>query len=263
MKIELKNVSFAYTPQKQTFSQICFSLHSGEILSILGPNGAGKTTLLNCIAGLSIPAEGDILLDGEPILKLPPRAVARAVGYVPQNIVPSFDYSVLDYVVTGCAPRMGTFERPKKKHYDIAMEAITEMGIAHLAHRPYTQISGGERQQVSIARALAQKPAIILLDEPTSHLDYGNQIKVLRTVHRMAADGYGVVMTTHNPDHALLLNGSVAILDRAGHLTCGTVDEILNEPFLTALYGTDLRLIEIEEIRRRACVAPRIEETDF
>lgn len=251
------NLHYAYTPDRMILKDISFRFRSGEIVSILGPNGAGKTTFLNCLANLVPLDKGEIFIDDKNIKKIPPREVAKVIGYVPQIIVPSFDFSVLEYVVTGCAPHMGTLSRPKQEHYDIAMEAIKRMGIEKLTNRSYSQISGGERQQVSIARALAQRPAFILMDEPTAHLDYGNQIKVLKTVRSLKEEGYGVILTTHNPDHALLLQDQVAILDRDGILTTGLSTDVLNEKDLTELYGTDLKLFYEEGLGREVCAAPQ------
>ena len=254
--LEARNISYSYSKGAPIFRNISFRLEPGKIVSILGPNGAGKTTLLNCLADLIPPDSGEILLSGTPISKMSNRDIAKTIGYVPQIIVPTFSFSVLEYVVTGCAPHMKTFEKPKEEHYDIAMDAIKRMGIEKLANRSYANISGGERQQVSIARALAQRPAIILMDEPTAHLDYGNQINVLKTISRLKEEGLGVVLTTHNPDHALLLRGEVAILSRDGTLQTGACDEILNEENLSALYGTELKLIYEDSLRREVCAAP-------
>ena len=254
-----RDICYSYTRERAILKDISFTFQSGEIVSILGPNGAGKTTFLNCLANLVPLDKGEVLIDGRNIRKIPPREVAKVIGYVPQIIVPSFDFSVLEYVVTGCAPHMGTLSRPKQEHYDIAMEAIKRMGIEKLTNRSYSQISGGERQQVSIARALAQRPAFILMDEPTAHLDYGNQIKVLKTVCSLKEEGYGVILTTHNPDHALLLQDQVAILDRDGVLTTGLSTDVLKEQNLSELYGTELKLFYEERLHREVCAAPQFE----
>ena len=251
------NLHYSYTPDRMILKDICFRFKSGEIVSILGPNGAGKTTFLNCLANLVPLDKGEIFIDDKNIRKIPPREVAKVIGYVPQIIVPSFDFSVLEYVVTGCAPHMGTLSRPKQEHYDIAMDAIRRMGLEKLWNRSYSQISGGERQQVSIARALAQRPAFILMDEPTAHLDYGNQIKVLKTVRSLKEEGYGVILTTHNPDHALLLQDQVAILDRNGVLSTGLSTDVLKEQNLSELYGTELKLFYEEQLGREVCAAPQ------
>lgn len=258
MNLKIQNLAFSYDHKRPLFHNISFEINSGEIVSILGPNGAGKTTLLNCVAGLFKPCSGAITIDGKDVQKMSAREVARSIGYVPQIIIPSFSFSVMEYVVTGCAPVIGTFERPKEKHYQIAADALEQMGIAHLSDRSYMNISGGERQQVSIARALAQRPGFILMDEPTAHLDYGNQIKVLKTIRKMASQGYGIILTTHNPDHVLLLEGKLAVLNQSGDLFFGTQEEIMNEEFLYHLYGTDLKLVHIEILNRLACLAPKL-----
>jgi iron complex transport system ATP-binding protein len=257
--LEVKEVSFAYPGCNQVFEHISFTVRPGQTVSILGPNGAGKTTLLNCLANLEQPTSGEICLDGCPLRKLQPREVARKIGYIPQFIEPSFAFAVIDYVVTGCAPYMGTFEHPGNQHYEAAYEALRRLEIGHLAERSYMHVSGGERQQVAIARALCQRPAFILMDEPVAHLDCGNQIKVLRTIREMADEGYGILLTTHNPDHALLLGGNTAVLDRQGRLRFGPGEEILRQEILTELYGTELRLFYAEALSRAVCAAPKLQ----
>lgn len=257
-KIEISELSYAYSGFKELFNNISFTIKTGEIICILGPNGIGKTTLLNCIANLITPTKGKILVNGRNMNKMLPQDIAKTIGYVPQTIVPSFDYEVLEYVVTGCAPRLGTFERPKDEHYSIAWDAMNQMKISHLSHKAYTKISGGERQQVSIARAISQRPKIILMDEPTAHLDCGNQIKVLKIIKEMARKGYGVVFTTHNPDQALLLKTKIAAFDKNGSFSFGTYREVLNEGFLRSMYGIDLHLYNIDEIGRSVCIAPAL-----
>ena len=258
MIVEIKDVSFSYEENRTLLKDITFSVERGQIVSILGPNGVGKTTLLNCIANLITPNVGKVLLEGKDIKKMSPKEIAMKIAFIPQLIIPSFSYEVLSYVVTGCAPRIGIFEKPKKSHYEAAYNCLEQMGIAHLSHKYYAQISGGERQLVSVARALAQRPGIILMDEPTAHLDYGNQIKVLKIIKNLSEEGYTIIITTHNPDYALLLGGKVAALSNMGQFTYGNSAKVITEEFLSFLYGTDLRLCHISDIGRDVCISPSI-----
>lgn len=258
VQMQLEKVGFSYNGNRQIFSDISFEVKTGEIVCLLGPNGIGKTTLLTCMAKLREPNQGRILINGEDMTGLSTKDVARVIGYVPQTLMPSFDFTVLDYVVTGSAPWLGTFEKPKAEHYERAEQALTQMEIDHLRDKPYTRISTGELQQVSIARAIAQQSRLILMDEPTAHLDHGNQIKVLRIVKNLAAEGYGIVLTTHNPDQVLLLEAMVAVIDRQARFHFGSWQEILTEKLLSDLYGIEMRLIEVDGIQRKLCVAPKL-----
>jgi|GEM_PF-101924 len=256
--LRVEQLSFSYSESREILRDVSFSMSSGDIVSILGPNGSGKTTLLDCIMSLLKPTGGRVLLEGETTDRMGPRDVAQLIGYVPQNIIPSFDYAVIDYVVTGCAPHLKLLERPGPEEYAIADRALESMGIAHLRNDSYARISGGERQQVSIARVLAQRPRIILLDEPTSHLDFGNQARVLSLVKGMAAEGFGIVMTTHNPDQALMLGGKLAVIGRDGSFRFGRTEEVITEPFLRDLYQTDLLLVDVPAAQRSVCVIPKL-----
>ncbi|MEG1619081.1 MAG: ABC transporter ATP-binding protein [Eubacterium sp.] len=258
MTIQIEHLSYAYPRSNALFKDVSFTIEPGHVISILGPNGAGKTTLLNCIANLFIPLKGRVCIDGIDMRHMTARSIAQTISYVPQTIIPTFSYSVLDYVVTGCTPHIGTFERPQKAHYDIAVKALRQMKILHLQEKSYTEISGGERQQVSIARALAQKPSIILMDEPTAHLDYGNQIHVLKIICEMAKHGYGIVLTTHNPDHTLLLDDQLAALTRNGDFFFGRSAELLTETFLQNLYNIDLKVHTINENKRPVCFVEKL-----
>jgi len=259
MSITVDKLCFSYGT-KPVLHDVSIRIEPTETLAILGPNGAGKTTLLNILAGLLRPSSGTILYDEKPYKEIAIRQLAQMIGYVPQTIIPAFDYSVTEYVVTGCAPQIGTFSRPDQKHYDSAAQAIQRMGIDHLSEKSYREISGGERQQVSIARVLAQSPAYILMDEPTSHLDYGNQIRVLKTIQQLAENGFGVVFTTHNPDQALLIGGKTAIIDRNGGLTLGNSRELISEALLSELYGIRLCVSKLEEPGRRICFMPSLDD---
>jgi len=258
MHLKIEDLGFSYEGSRQIFEGISFDVHAGEIVCLLGPNGIGKTTLLNCLARLREPTQGKVLLNGEDIAHLPARDIARIVGYVPQTLRPSFDFTVLEYVVTGNAPWLAIFEKPGPEHYQRAEEALEQMGISHLAQKPYTRISTGELQQVSIARAIAQQSRFILMDEPTAHLDYGNQLRVLRIVKELAAKGYGIVLTTHNPDQVLLLDGKAAVIDRKANFHFGMWQDVLSEELLSDMYGVPLRLIQVEGINRMVSVAPSL-----
>lgn len=258
MRFEVEGLGFSYDGKKTVFSGIDFDFNSGEIICILGPNGIGKTTLLACMAKLLEPTWGRVRLDGKDMKHMTHKEVARMISYVPQTIIPSFDYTVLNYVVTGLAPWLKTFEKPELEHYKKAEEALEDMEILHLKDKPYTQLSGGELQQVSIARALTQQSRIILMDEPTAHLDYGNQLKVLRIVKKLAKKGLTIVLTTHNPDQILLLEGKVAVFDKEANFFFGDWEDILSDSLLTSIYGTGMKIPYVEEVDRKVCVASKL-----
>lgn len=255
MSLIVEHLGFSYTSTAQIFSDVSFSVEAGQTVCLLGPNGCGKTTLLNCVIGLHKPTAGSVLVNGENVERLTGAQVAQLLGYVPQEITAAFDYTVLDYVVTGCAPHMKWFKRPSEAEYAKAWEALERMGIERLAEQSYARISGGERQQVSIARVLVQKPAFILLDEPTSHLDFGNQIRVLRLVRALTEEGFGILMTTHNPDHVLMLGGKVVAMERGGAYQFGDVADIVTAETLRTLYGVGIALEHSNSANRSVCVA--------
>ena len=255
--IQVENLSFAYDKNgKQVLKNVGLTLKKGEVMSILGPNGAGKSTLLSCIATLLEPDEGTITLCGKDASTMKPKEVAKILSFVPQNHVPAFSYTVRDFVLMGRAPTVGMFERPKREDMELVEKTLEEIGIADLRDKPYTEISGGERQQATIARAVVAEPKAILFDEPTAHLDYGNQLKTLRLIKSLKEKGYAIIITTHDPDHAILLGGTTAILDREGKLTVGKTEEILTEETLKALYGTELSLVRLDGVDRPICVPP-------
>lgn len=261
MIYEVKDLTFKYPGgERIILDKAALTLNEGEILCILGPNGAGKTTLLNCMAGLLKPESGTIELCGQNLKDMKEKDIARIVGYVPQVHTPAFDYRVLDFVLMGRAPKIGTFSRPSAEDEDVCMKALNSLGIGSLAGKSYMNISGGERQQVLIARALVQEPKVILFDEPTAHLDYGNQHRVLNRVKQMAKEGFSVIITTHNPDHALLLGDRAAIVRKDGRIVQGDCSTIITEERLREVYGIDLKLTWVEEIGRMACLAPELEK---
>jgi iron complex transport system ATP-binding protein len=253
--LEIQNASFAYPGFPATFHDVNFSVGQGQVFTILGPNGAGKSTLLGCLAGLRRLSAGQILLDGRELSAMSRRDVAALLGFVPQALSSVYAYPVLEYVVMGRAPYISSLRKPTAADYQLALSAVRSMGIEHLADRSYAELSGGERQQAAIARILVQDPRLILLDEPTSALDFGNQIKVIKMVRTLAQRGYSVIMTTHNPDHAVMLNDTVGVLDRDGTLRVGRAADIVTEEVLTAVYQTEVKISYVENVGRNACLA--------
>ena len=201
---------------------------------------------------------GSILLKGRELCSCREKDIARLVGFVPQNNSSSFGYTVFEYVLTGCASGVGLFSHPREKEKLAAWEALETMQLTGFADREITDLSGGERQQLAIARAIASKPQLILFDEPTAHLDYSNQIKVLRLIKKLSQDGYAVAVTTHDPNHAILLDGKVALFDGSGHVKSGAASELITEENLKGIYGSDLRIRCMEEFGRNVCLYPEI-----
>jgi iron complex transport system ATP-binding protein len=252
--IGVKDLSFEYTHGLPVFENVNLSLNRGEILVLLGPNGAGKTTLLNCISGLLHPKSGEITIDGADTRTMSVRETAKLLGYLPQIHSAQYEFTVIDYLVMGRAPYLKFGAAPGKAEYEKAGEVMARIGISYLAEKSCNTISGGELQQAQLGRVLMQETKIILLDEPTNHLDYGNQIKILRLIHALAQKGYSVLMTSHVPDHAIMLGCRVGVLERDGAFVLGDADEVLTETRLSALYETDIRIGKVIGLDRSVCV---------
>ena len=257
-QLRIKDLSFSYLRSRQIFKDISFLAETSSPICLLGPNGCGKTTLLSCLIGLNQPTSGSISIDGKTTKAMTGVQIAKNLGFVPQMITASFDYKVIDYVVCGCAPHLKMFSRPGKEEYEQAWEALKIMQITHLAQKSYMRLSGGEQQQVCIARVLTQKANFILLDEPTSHLDFGNQIRVLKIIKEMSDAGFGLIMTTHNPDHALMMEGKTLMMRDCGKYMFGDTKDIVTEENLRNLYGIELYLEMSKNANRITCVAPSI-----
>ncbi len=241
MKLSLDNVACGY-PGKTILENLSLEVTTGEILCILGPNGVGKTTLFKTLLGFLNLHAGRITLDGENVQGWSRKRLAFTIGYVPQAHIPPFPFSVLDVVLMGRTARIGFLDSPKKHDREIAARALETLGIAHLSRRVYTEISGGEQQMVLIARALTQEPRFLVMDEPTAHLDFGNQVRVLQKVRQLAALGIGIVMTSHVPNHAFLCSSRVILIQRHGIFKTGTAEEIITEENMRETYGVNVRL---------------------
>lgn len=253
LMLEVISLAFSYgnTP---VFENVSFSVKKGEIMCILGPNGAGKSTLIKCIAGILKPDTGYIHIRGEDTASLGAKGIARLIGYVPQQNKVVFPFTVLDFVVMGRAPHLSMFSSPSMEDMEVARESLATVGISDLAERPVASLSGGQSQMVLISRALAQKPALLLLDEPTSHLDFGNQILVLETVQRLASLGMSIVMNTHMPDHAFLVGSKAAALNNGRLVALGEVETVVTSKIMSSVYDVNVAVREITDMKRKVCL---------
>ncbi len=242
MRLDVKDLSFSYDTKK-VFSDVSFSVVSGEVLSLLGPNGTGKTTLFKAVLGLYKAEQGEILLDGNSIKDWSRNKIAHYIGYVPQHHTPPFPFKVTDVVLMGRTAHLKAYASPAKEDYQIALESMEILNILHLQDKIYTEISGGERQLVLIARALAQKPQMLIMDEPTSNLDFGNQIKVLQHIRQLAKSGLAIIMSTHYPDHALQYSSKVALMKDNSINRIGDPNIIITEENMEDIYGIGVKII--------------------
>jgi iron complex transport system ATP-binding protein len=247
MSLEIKNACFGYRPGRDIFCNVDLKSADNDVLCILGPNGCGKTTLLKCISGILRLKQGDILLDGQSLLTMKRHEIAALMGYIPQEHATGFAYKVIDIVLMGRTPHLSIFSSPSEKDYRIAEEAIAMVGVSHLIENKYTEISGGERQLVLIARTLAQQPKMLLLDEPTSHLDFRNQAMILKLVGKLARSGLSVIMTSHFPDHALAYSGQIALMHQGNFLAQGLPGEVVNEKTLEKIYGIGVKIFSLRD----------------
>lgn len=240
--LSIQNLAIGYA-QRPLASNISFTLKAGEAIAVLGPNGCGKTTLFRTLLGLLPRLQGAIQLDTKSIGDLSATEIARNIAYVPQVSSSFFNFSVIEVVAMARTPHLAWYAQPGVPDRQIAASALAELGMADFAGRPFDELSGGERQLVLIARALAAEAPIILLDEPTASLDFGNQFLILDEITRLTSRGRAVLFTTHNPDHALRIAERTLAMSRSGHIDCGATAAILNSKSLTALYGIDVQLI--------------------
>jgi len=254
MILDIRDAAFSYDNQKNVFEDISFSVDRGECLCILGPNGTGKSTLIRCLINVLPLNNGIISLQGQEISSLSRARVAQQIAYVPQNHDIVFPFSVLDFVLMGRAPHLQVFSSPGKRDEEIAHRALVTVGIEDLALRPISEISGGELQLALIARALAQEPLVMILDEPTSHLDFGNQVRVLHLIERLSVDGMAVIMSSHFPDHSFIVPQRVAIMKDRHFIALGDAREVVTAENLREAYGIDVAITYVEEAKRVACL---------
>jgi len=239
--LEIKNVSYSYG-KSEILHEISFKVEKGELMCVLGPNGCGKTTLLKNILGLLTPSAGSVLIDGDEVQKLSQKKLAQVMGYIPQAHTPPFPFKVFDVVLMGRTAYLSSLALPNKRDEEIAHEALEKLNITHLKDSIYTKISGGEKQLVLIARALAQQPKILIMDEPTSSLDFGKQNIVLEHVRLLARKGISILMVTHDPGQAFFCADKVVTLKKGRLLELGIPQDVISEDSMRAMYDTEVKI---------------------
>ena len=248
MKLEARALAFGY-PGKPVGRGVDLTLGPGDVLCLLGPNGAGKTTLFKTMLGLLPPQGGEVRIGGTPLGRLKRREIARRVAYIPQAHTPPFPFAVRDVVLMGRTAHLRPFESPGRADREAAERALDLLGIGALAGADYTRISGGQRQLALIARALAQETPLLIMDEPTASLDFGNQALVLREVRRLVGKGFGLVISTHNPDHAFACATRVALLHDGGVMAAGAPADVLTPDHMLRMYGVTVTIERLADGR--------------
>ena len=226
--ITVDNISFGYDPASPVVRDVSFTVRSGEFLSIVGPNGSGKTTLLRLLDRIYIPRSGSILLGDKPLAKFSRAAIARRIAFVPQDNSIQFPFTVAEIVLMGRAPHSGGMAFENAHDRDVAHEVMRLTDVAGFADQPVTNLSGGERQRVFIARALAQQPEIILLDEPNAHLDIAHQVDMFRIIKRLNTEsGLTVLSVSHDLNLAAAYSDRIAMIVGGALAALGTPAEVL------------------------------------
>lgn len=257
MSIKVENLCFSYG-ERQVLKDVSFEAEYGRFLSVLGPNGVGKSTLFRCILGLLTPSSGTVSIDGDNIASMSAAQLSRHIAYIPQSHNPVFNFSVLDMVLMGTTAQLGQFSSPGKAQQDLAESAMDRLGILHLKDRSYGNISGGERQLTLIARAIAQSAKILVMDEPSASLDFGNRIRVMQTVRNLTRDGYAVIQSTHDPDQAYMYSDMVLAMYDGRILAWGTPQDTINDKIISTLYGVDVEVSSMRSDEVRVCVPKKI-----
>ncbi|GAA0342056.1 ABC transporter ATP-binding protein [Morganella psychrotolerans] len=222
--------------EKLILTNINLQLQQGDIICLLGANGCGKTTLMKTLLGLLPPKTGEIRINGKPLNHWSATALARRVAYVPQAHNMPFSFRVLDMVALGRSAHLSLFASPGRAERQMAEQELDALGIAHLALRAYSCLSGGEKQLVLIARALIQQPGLLIMDEPAASLDFGNQIKLLNKIEQLRERGITVLMSTHHPQHAAAVADSIVMLGSAQPARQDKPAALLTPETLAALY---------------------------
>ena len=236
--IEVKNISFSYVKNKPIIKDLSLNIEEGTLTAILGKNGSGKSTLLDSLLGFNEIESGEIIIDSSNLNDLSSKEIAKKVAYIQQNITVNIDYTVKEFISFGRNPYLGINGRLKDEDWNIIYSDAEKCGITHLLDKDINKISGGEKQLVCICRALIQETKILIFDEPTASLDFGNQYKVLDLMKSLVEEGKTIIFTTHNPNQVIEAKTNVIIIDDGNVLTYGD-SSIINKDVLKKIYGMD------------------------
>jgi iron complex transport system ATP-binding protein len=244
--LAFQEVSFGYARGQEALSHLSLEVPAGSVMAILGPNGAGKTTLLHTALGRLQPHAGQVILDGCPLRNYTRREIGQYMGLVPQSERIPFEYSLCDYALFGRTPYLHPLEMPGEADRLAALQALTQVGMEEMADRSINSLSGGERQLAMLARALAQQPRLLLLDEPTSHLDLSNKGRLLSLLRRLSDEGVTILLTTHEPEVAAMIATHLVLMRKGQVLQAGMLAEVLTTPNLSACYGVPVEVLAID-----------------
>lgn len=251
--LEVNNLSFAYSKTHPVFHDVNFSLEAGEVFTILGPNGVGKSTLLHCLVGLLTPNEGTVIVDGKELGAVKRKTLAQQVAYVPQEYHVNSNLTVLDYLLTGRAPYLSFLQTPHQKDVQLAETYLQRFHLSPFRDHSFISLSGGQQQLITIIRALIQEPRLLILDEPMAALDLRRQYEILKLIQDLAQQKITIILTTHLPDHALMLPTTIGLLDSKGSMLTGSCDELMTTEQLERIYHVPLTLTYLPDLQRYTC----------
>ncbi|WP_409966982.1 ABC transporter ATP-binding protein [Bengtsoniella intestinalis] len=253
MGIQIDKLSFAYGKHR-VLNQVSMDIQDGMVTSIIGPNGVGKSTLFKCILGAHTQYTGTITLDGAAVRDMTPKQLAKRIAYVPQAHYTTFQYSVLEMVMMGLSAQLPLGVMPQQSHIERCEQCLDAVGIAHLKDRIYTKLSGGEQQLVLLVRAMVQDAKVLILDEPTSNMDYGNQLRIMVQIKALAQKGYTILQSTHNPEQAFLFSDTIVAMKDGVVLAQGGSRDVMDATLLQRLYNVDVSVHSVCQDQFRVCI---------
>lgn len=239
--VHVKDICFAYE-SKMILKHLSMDIVPNNICFIMGNNGSGKTTLLKNMMGFLLPQQGEIQIAGENVANIEKQTMSRLVSYVPQAIHLNTDFSVIDYISLGRTPHMGMLSKMTNKDYQIIEDVSVLLGVDEIYEIPFNKLSGGQKQMVAIARSLVQDTPVIIMDEPMSALDIGKQVDLLKVLYDLSKKGKTIIITTHNPNHALAVESDACFLQEGEIAAFGKSSDIICNELLQQIYGQNILL---------------------